>query len=313
MTDNTLTHSESDFDWFRHNGIYMPMINDTGRNVYYKRAIEAAVPGKIVCDIGTGTGLLSILAAKAGAEQVYSVEMDPGRANFAKKIIEKIGLSHKIEIVNQNFFNTDIRADVFMSETIGTPIFNEDIIAISQHALRNGGVFMPGSLDLHIEVYEDHPIFPLVLTESTAFEFQPDIDIDPVFEKIVNNTFQMQHPTETTLYKADAIHNLFTQLPKFKDLKLTKIYETEPLRVELNNKTNINDIKITIPANKLNTDNTFVVVLFWTANMFNDIKMNVKETWWGNPAKTILPHIRKHGSDITIWYDPKIANWRLNY
>jgi predicted RNA methylase len=65
MTDNTTTHSESEFDWFKQNGIYMPMINDTGRNIYYKQAIEEAVPGKIVCDIGTGTGLLSILAAKA--------------------------------------------------------------------------------------------------------------------------------------------------------------------------------------------------------------------------------------------------------
>ena len=78
MTDN--------FDWFKDNGIYMPMINDTGRNIFYKAAIEAAVPGKVVCDIGTGSGLLSIIAAKAGATKVYAVEMDPGRAAFAEEI-----------------------------------------------------------------------------------------------------------------------------------------------------------------------------------------------------------------------------------
>jgi predicted RNA methylase len=313
MTDNTTTHSESEFDWFKQNGIYMPMINDTGRNVYYKQAIEEAVPGKIVCDIGTGTGLLSILAAKAGAEKVYSIEMDPGRADFAKKIINKIGLSDKIEVINKNFFDTDVRADIFVSETIGTPVFNEDIIAISQHAIRNGGTFIPGSFDLHVEVYEDHPIFPLVLTESSAFEFQPDIEIDPTFEKIVNESFQAQHPTDTTLYRAGAIHNLFTMLPKFTDLKLTKLYESDPIRVDLNNKTGIDDIRITIPYNKLYIGNTYVVVLFWTANMFGNVKMNVKETWWGNPAKTILPHIRNMKTDLTIWYDKSISNWRLNY
>lgn len=313
MTDNTLTHSQDDFDWFRHNGIYMPMINDTGRNVYYKKAIEAAVPGKVVCDIGTGTGLLSILAAKAGAAKVYSVEMDPGRADFARKIIDKIGLSDKIEVINKNFLDTDIRADIFISETIGTPVFNEDIIAISKHATRHGGQFIPGSFDLHIEVYDDHPIFPLAMTESAAFEFQPDINIDPTFEKIINESFQAQHPVDSTLYRAGSIHNLFTMLPKFTDIKLTKIYETDPLRIDLNGSVDVNNIQITIPANTLKTTNTFVVVLFWTANMYQDIKMNVKETWWGNPAKVILPHIRNRANDLVMRYDHKIANWRLRY
>lgn len=313
MTDNTITNSESDFDWFKQNGIYMPMINDTGRNIFYKKAIEAAVPGKVVCDIGTGTGLLSILAAKAGAKKVYSVEMDPGRADFAKKIIHKIGLSDTIEVIHKNFFDTNIDAEIFVSETIGTPIFNENIIPISQHAIRNGGTFIPGSFDLHIEVYDDHPIFPIVMTESAAFEFQPDIDIDPMFEQIINSSFQAQHPLNDTVYKTGNIHNLFTMLPRFTDLKLTKLYQTPPLRIDLNGAVDINNISITIPADKLKTSNTFVVVLFWTANMYQDIKMNVKETWWGNPAKVILPHVRKSGSDLTMWYDPKIQDWRLQY
>lgn len=313
MTDNTITRSESEFDWFKQNGIYMPMINDTGRNVYYKRAIEAAVPGKVVCDIGTGTGLLSILAAKAGAKKVYSVEMDPGRADFAIKVIDKIGLSDKITVINKNFYETDIHADIFVSETIGTPVFNEDIIGISKHALRHGGTFIPASFDLHIEVYEDHPIFPLVLTESAAFEFQPDIEIDPVFEQIINTSFQSQHPLETTVYRAGAIHNLFTMLPRFNDLKLKKLYQTEPLRVDLNHTADISRINLTIPGSQIKTANTFVVVLFWTANMYNDIQMSVKETWWGNPAKVILQRVRKPGSDIIMYYDSRINDWKLKY
>lgn len=312
MTDNTITHSEEDFDWFRHNGIYMPMINDTGRNVYYKQAIEAAVPGKVVCDIGTGTGLLSILAAKAGAEKVYSVEMDPGRADFARKIIQQVGLSDRIEVIHKNFFDTDIRADVFVSETIGTPVFNEDIIAIAQHATRHGGQFIPGSFDLWLEIYDDHPIFPLVMPESSAFEFQPDIDIDPAFEKIINSSFQSQHPLDSTIYRAGYVQNLFTMLPRFTDLKLTKLYQTEPIRVDLNSITDINNISLTVPANRLPT-NTFVAVLFWRANMFDNIVMPVTETWWGNPAKTILPHLRNKNSDFKMWYDHKITNWRLQY
>jgi SAM-dependent methyltransferase len=312
MTDNTITNSEEDFDWFRHNGIYMPMINDTGRNVYYKQAIEAAVPGKVVCDIGTGTGLLSILAAKAGAEKVYSVEMDPGRADFARKIIHQVGLSNRIEVIHKNFFDTDIHADIFVSETIGTPVFNEDIIAIAKHATRHGGQFIPGSFDLWVEIYDDHPIFPLVMPESSAFEFQPDIDIDPAFEKIINDSFQSQHPLDSTIYRAGYVENLFTMLPRFTDLKLKKLYQTEPLHIDLNGSVDINNISITVPADKLPT-NTFVAVLFWRANMYDNIVMKVNETWWGNPAKTILPHLRKPNTDFKMWYDHKITGWRLQY
>jgi len=313
MTDTTVTNSESEFDWFKHNGIYMPMINDTYRNIRYKQAIEQAVPGKVVCDIGTGTGLLSILAAKAGAEHVYSVEMDPGRAHFAKDMIQQVGLSDKITVINDNFYNTDIAADVYISETIGSQLFNEYIIDISAHALRHGGIFLPGSFDLWLELYDDHPIFPLVTNSSQAFEFQPDIEIDPVFETAVNQAFQQKHPLDNTLYQAQVINGLFTMLPRFTDLRLNKVYETEPVRIDLSQPIDQNNIRLTIPADKITDDNTKVVVMFWTANMFGDVRMPVKETWWGNPIKTILPHVRQAGSDISMWYDPAICNWRLSY
>jgi SAM-dependent methyltransferase len=311
MTDNTVTQSPEDFDWFAHNGIFMPMINDTARNVYYKQAIEAAVPGKVVCDIGTGTGLLSILAAKAGATKVYSVEMDPGRAAFARNIIRQCGLDNIIEVINDNFLNTNITADVYISETIGSQVFNENIIAISQHALRNGGVFLPGSFDLWLELYEDHPIFPLVMNGSAAFEFQPDISIDPTFETLINQGFQAQHPLSTTLYRASTINNLFTMLPRFTDLKLNKLYETDRLTIDLGQPIDENNIRLTIPSDKLT--NTTVAVLFWDAKMYQDITMPVKETWWGNPAKVILPHVKQDNTDLVMYYDPTITDWRLTF
>lgn len=44
---------------------------DDIRNLAYKRALELAVqPGATVLDVGSGTGILSFLAARAGAERV---------------------------------------------------------------------------------------------------------------------------------------------------------------------------------------------------------------------------------------------------
>jgi len=313
MTNNAITTTEAEFNWFSNNGVFMPMINDTGRNIFYKAAIESAVKDKVVCDIGTGTGFLSVLAAKAGAKKVYAVEMDPGRAEFARNVIAKVGLGDVIEVINDNFLNTDISADIYVSETIGTQIFNENIIAIANHAIRNGGVFIPSQFEIVARVYKNHPIFPMVQSNSDAFEFQPDIEIDPEFENIINTGFQQQHGLDNTLYRANCIHNLFSQLHKFDDLRLTTLYETEPLIVDLNKPNDINNIRITIPNSAVDTSTQDIcVVLFWKAR-YQDLTMNVTDTIWGNPSKIILPRCRKVGTDIVTWYDPAINDWRFSF
>jgi hypothetical protein len=54
------------------NDFHFAMLNDQPRNEFYKRALARAIlPGQsIVLDIGSGSGLLSILAAQAGAQGV---------------------------------------------------------------------------------------------------------------------------------------------------------------------------------------------------------------------------------------------------
>lgn len=313
MTDYTVTQDESEFDWFKNNGIFMPMINDTARNVFYRDAIQASVSGKVVCDIGTGTGLLSILAAKAGASKVYAVEMDPGRAAFATKVIKQIGLDNVITVVNDNFLNTDITADVYISETIGTQIFNENIINLSNHVLNKGGTFIPGTFEITARVYEGHAIFPVVQNRSDAFEFQPDIEIDTNYETLINNTFQSQHDLTNTLYRANHINDFFTQLPKMPDLQLNVLYETAPLVVDLNQPIDVNNIKLTIPESVMvEADRDICVVLFWKAK-HNNIVMQSDHTWWGHVSKVILPRTKKAGQDIITWYDPAIGDWRFSF
>ena len=326
MTDNTKTSSEEDFDWFSNNGIFMPMINDTGRNIAYKKAIEKISPGSIMCDIGTGTGLLSILAARAGAKKVYSIEMDTGRAEFARKIIQKLGLDDTIQVINKNFYKCDRNdipddVDYFVSETIGSQIFDKEIIQIANKSKEWGGVFVPGTIEVIAEVYKEHPILPLVYAASEAFEFQPDIEIDEEFEKSVNDTFQKQHPADSTLYRFNYVNNLLQQLPKFKekgiDLKFDCLYRHAPFVVDLNNtNTSVDDIVFTIPKENLPSfckDDNFAILLKWRARMIGDINMNVEHTIWGSPAKTILARVRNKDADIKIWYDHKTENWRLNY
>ncbi len=49
-------------------------------------------------DIGCGTGILSIFAARAGAKHVYAIEYAE-IALFAQEIIKRNGLSDKITVI----------------------------------------------------------------------------------------------------------------------------------------------------------------------------------------------------------------------
>lgn len=67
----------SDYYWnsYSHFGIHEEMIKDSVRTGSYRKAIMAGdlFKGKVVLDVGCGTGILSLFAAQAGAKKVYGV------------------------------------------------------------------------------------------------------------------------------------------------------------------------------------------------------------------------------------------------
>ena len=77
------------FGSYSHSYIHEEMLKDTVRTHSYQRAIEDNkddFKDKIVLDIGAGTGILSIFAARAGAKHVYAIE-NAEIASFATEII----------------------------------------------------------------------------------------------------------------------------------------------------------------------------------------------------------------------------------
>lgn len=68
---------DSYFGCYSHFGIHEDMLKDEVRTKSYMQAClnnKDQFKGKIVLDIGCGTGILSIFAAKAGAEHVYGID-----------------------------------------------------------------------------------------------------------------------------------------------------------------------------------------------------------------------------------------------
>uniref|UniRef100_A0A8C4ESF1 Protein arginine methyltransferase 7 n=1 Tax=Dicentrarchus labrax TaxID=13489 RepID=A0A8C4ESF1_DICLA len=131
---------------------YADMLHDHDRNVKYYQGIRAAVArvkarGEkvIILDIGTGTGLLSMMAVTAGADFCYAVEVFKPMAEAAQCIVEKNGFSEKIKIINKH--STDVtvgpdgdmqtKANILITELFDTELIGEGALPSYEHAHQN--------------------------------------------------------------------------------------------------------------------------------------------------------------------------------
>ena len=85
-----MTSKDYYFDSYAHFGIHEQMLKDTVRTKTYRNSIwhnKHLFKGKTVLDVGCGTGILAMFAAKAGAAKVIGVDMS-GIVESALKIVE---------------------------------------------------------------------------------------------------------------------------------------------------------------------------------------------------------------------------------
>jgi len=62
------------FAGYSKSSIHKDMLNDLVRIEQYTKAINDTCKDQVVLDIGCGTGVLSVLAIKAGATKVYAID-----------------------------------------------------------------------------------------------------------------------------------------------------------------------------------------------------------------------------------------------
>jgi precorrin-6B methylase 2 len=136
------------------------MMKDHVRMVAYQRAIERNVtPETIAMDLGCGTGILSLFAARAGAKKVYAIERNAHIAMLAEAIAQNNGYGDQLEVISgaSNLIKAnrlEPKPDLMISEIIGNGILEENIIEFTLDArdrfLAPGGRLLPYQLDLHV-------------------------------------------------------------------------------------------------------------------------------------------------------------------
>lgn len=102
----------------------------------WKEAIEASVrPGDVVVDAGSGTGILGVFAALAGASRVYCIELHPRFARLIRHLAERNGVSDRVVVIAGDATRATIPepVDVLICELLCTGQFFEPEVQVVRH------------------------------------------------------------------------------------------------------------------------------------------------------------------------------------
>ena len=126
------------------------LLADANRNRLFYRALKKTVRrGTNVLDIGSGTGIWAILAAKMGAKRVVAIEAEPLLIGLLKTLARENGVASRVEVIegDSRQVELDNEFDIIISETIGNLVFDEQVVPIMIDArerfLKPGGVLIP--------------------------------------------------------------------------------------------------------------------------------------------------------------------------
>ncbi|RHZ61936.1 uncharacterized protein CDV56_107236 [Aspergillus thermomutatus] len=152
------------FTSYDHHGIHEEMLKDDVRTRSYRDSIyqnRHIFKDKVVLDVGCGTGILSMFAAKAGAKHVIGVDMS-SIIEKAREIVAVNGLSDKITLLQGKMEEVQLpfpHVDIIISEWMGYFLLYESMLDTVLYArdryLAPGGKIFPDKATMYLAAIED--------------------------------------------------------------------------------------------------------------------------------------------------------------
>ena len=141
------------------------MLIDQARSQAFQQAIAAVVrPGDRVADIGAGSGILSMMAARQGAGRVHALEIT-GMADWADRLAAHNGLDAVTVIRGDaGAFAPDRPLDLVMGEFVGMYLIEEwrhyaAFVQVRDRALRPGGAVLPSAARMFLSALDDRGLY----------------------------------------------------------------------------------------------------------------------------------------------------------
>ncbi|KAJ9181921.1 hypothetical protein P3X46_005964 [Hevea brasiliensis] len=216
------------------------MLQDYVRTgTYYAAVIEnrADFFGRVVVDVGAGSGILSLFAAQAGAKHVYAVEASE-MAEYARRLIAgNPSLGERITVIKGKVEEVELpeKADILISEPMGTLLVNERmlesyVIARDRFLLPNGKMF-PTVGRMHMAPFSDEYLFIEIANKALFWQQQNyyGVDLTPLYGSAFQGYFSQPvvDAFDPRLLVAPAIFHVID----FTEIKEEELYEIDiPLK-----------------------------------------------------------------------------------
>lgn len=208
------------------------MLLDDKRVSVFKEAVEKSVkPGDIVFDLGTGSGILAMIAART-AKQVYAVELDPITTEYTKENVKENNFKN-IKVIEDDaaYYPFSEKADVVIAELLDTGLITEPQVPvlnsiIEKGLLKEGGIIIPE------EVYNSAQI---VISKMGHIYYDEEVTSEEVSNEIIYDTinfYQVNNENVEYLLEFDLkedIKNPAVRLNTYTKLKNDLISGSSPM------------------------------------------------------------------------------------
>jgi len=210
---------------------HFDMLSDTRRNDAFEKAISKVATEKSrALDIGTGSGLLAMMAARAGAASVLACEENSDLANVAERIVEANGYSDNIRVVNKRSDQLEEgddfeqKFDLIVSEILDSGGLGEGILSSLRQAKREMGrpdvKIIPAGISLKAHLIE----FP------ERYRVNPIKDLSG-FDLSIFNEFRVSD----TYVPVDLKHEDYLPLSEVFNLRAYDFYNIHAQEIDFDN------------------------------------------------------------------------------
>ncbi len=166
---------------------------DQARLEAYERAIAEVVhPNNVVLDLGAGSGILGLLACRAGAKRVYAVDDGPV-IELARRICRANGYQDRVVFIKGHSLEVELpeKVDLIIADQVGfggehglLRYFND----ARSRLLNPGGILVPAEIDLYLAPVETQRMWSqIIFWESTVAGF----DVHPAHTLALNSRYSV--------------------------------------------------------------------------------------------------------------------------